>query len=448
MSGRKVILLSPENGFSHLLPHLNSEGWGGLAASNIAGVGTLLNKNKCSVGLVDLDHWGDFELAEMEEFVLANRSMEWIALVSHDSLQSESMRKFIKDLCYDYHLHPIEMDRLLVTMGHAYGKAELGCEGQNKKKASGSHGMIGNSPAMQKLYRTLEKINGFNEPVLIGGESGTGKELAARAIHQLSSRHAMPFVAVNCGALPPSLIQSELFGHERGAFTGAHQRKIGRIEAAAGGTIFLDEIGDLPIELQVNLLHFLQDKTIERVGSNLKITVDARIIAATHVNLEEAIEHGRFREDLYYRLNVLQLNIPPLREREGDIVLLAEEYFKRFSQEKKCSAQGFSKQTLLLMNRYPWPGNVRELINRVRRAMVMSESRLLVPADLGLDKRTPGRDVIKLENARVKADQELVLRALNSNHNNVSEAARELGVSRATMYRLISKFSNAGKHLS
>lgn len=293
---------------------------------------------------------------------------------------------------------------------------------------------------MEEIYRSVEKIHSINEPVLISGESGTGKELVARAIHQQSPRRDKPFIAVNCGALPSNLIQSELFGHERGSFTGAHQRKIGRIEAASEGTIFLDEIGDLPMELQVNLLHFLQDKKIERVGSNVSISVDARVIAATHVDLPKAIAQGNFREDLYYRINVLNLKMPPLRERGEDIILLAQEFFRRFSQDRVLAAQGFSQQTLHAMKLHSWPGNVRELINRVRSAMVMSENRMLQPMDLGLDRKSERKDGISLESSRNRIEQERLQHVLSRNRNNVTEAARELGVSRATMYRLIRKF--------
>ena len=443
--GRKLILLSPGNEFQDIVQSLYLGGWGVFEVSNITALEASNAAKACHVGLVCLDRLDDSGLAHVEEYVRSNWHTEWIALASPDALHSRAVCRFIKSFCFDYHIRPVDMGRLLMTVGHAYGKARLGKERQAEIGTVGRFGMIGNSSAIEEIYRNIEKIHSISEPVLIGGESGTGKELVARAIHQLSHRHDKPFIAVNCGALPPSLIQSELFGHERGAFTGAHQRKIGRIEAASGGTIFLDEIGDLPMELQVNLLHFLQDKTIERVGSNHSIAVDARVIAASHVDLPKAIAQGRFREDLYYRINVLHMKVPPLRERGDDIILLAQEYFKRFSKDRKYPAHGFSQESLRVMEHYAWPGNVRELINRVRHAMVMSESRLLLSADLGLDQPVGKPNGATLGSSRGKADQEYVQRVLISNHNNVSEAARELGVSRATMYRLISKFSE--KHV-
>jgi transcriptional regulator with PAS, ATPase and Fis domain len=243
---------------------------------------------------------------------------------------------------------------------------------------------------------------------------------------------------VNCGALPANLIQSELFGYEKGAFTGAAARKVGHIEAAAGGTIFLDEIGDLSADLQVNLLRFLQENTIERVGSTEKLSVDVRVIAATHVNLEKAVEEGRFREDLYYRLHVLNLKVPPLRERQGDVELLARFFFDKFAKERRPALRGFSHRALGVMREHDWPGNVRELINRVRRAMVMSDKRLITPEDLGLHAGAPRRRVITLEQAREEAERGAIQSCLQRVRN-VSRAARELGISRVTLYRLMEK---------
>jgi DNA-binding NtrC family response regulator len=437
---RKLLMVSPLDEFQDIVQLLRAEGWEVIQVSSIAALDSSRAAKECYVGLVGLDKLVDSELAEIEAYMQANRQIEWISLLSHDGLNLDTVCRFIRRYCFDYHLRPVDRNRLLMAAGHAYGKSML-CRSVPGEPASvGRFGMIGKSQEMEEIYRGIEKIHSIAEPVLISGESGTGKELVARAIHQLSSRRDKPFIAVNCGALPHNLIQSELFGHEKGSFTGAHQRKIGRIEAASNGTIFLDEIGDLPMELQVNLLHFLQDKSIERVGSNLSIPVDARVIAATHVDLPKAIAQGKFREDLYYRINVLHLKMPPLRERGDDIPLLAQEFFKRFSCDREHSAQGFSQQALHAIRHHAWPGNVRELINRVRSAMVMSENRLLQPVDLGLNLQAGAKDDITLESSRNRIEQERLLHVLNRNRNNVTEAARELGVSRATMYRLIRKF--------
>jgi DNA-binding NtrC family response regulator len=290
---------------------------------------------------------------------------------------------------------------------------------------------------MRQLFQQIGKIASIDFSVLICGESGTGKELAAQAIHQVSDRAAGPFVAVNCGALPKDLIQAELFGHEKGAFTGAERRRIGRVEAAQGGTLFLDEIGDLPLELQIHLLRFLQEKTIDRVGGSGQISVDVRVIAATNVNLERAVKEGRFREDLYYRLNVLHLDMPPLRERAEDVQLLAHHLLAKFASRINPNLQGFSQQAIECLNAHTWPGNVREMVNRIQRAVVMCEGKLIRPRDLGLDQDGPIQHLDTLAEARAKAEKAAIEATLQAVRNNVSKAARHLGISRVTLYRLM-----------
>jgi DNA-binding NtrC family response regulator len=297
----------------------------------------------------------------------------------------------------------------------------------------------GASEASRELAAQIRRVAKVDAPVLLVGESGSGKELAAQLVHRLSSRAAMPFVPVNCGAIPAGLIQSELFGYERGAFTGATKEKRGFIEAASGGTLFLDEIGDLPRDLQINLLRFLQEGTINRVGSVRPVRIDARVIAATNVDLERAVAQGAFREDLFYRLNVLSLRVPPLRERGEDILALAEHVFEKFAAEKSPRLKGFSDRALAAMRAHAWPGNVRELINRVRRAMVMAQGRLITPADLGLEKGEDAQSFEALESARTRAEQKAITLSLRSAGKNVSLAAKHLGISRMTLYRLMAK---------
>ena len=308
------------------------------------------------------------------------------------------------------------------------------------KRYAPEQDIVGSSAIMKKMFRGIRKLAGVDAPVLITGESGTGKEKAAISIHRCCNRAGHPFIAVNCGALPSSLIQSELFGYERGAFTGAARRKLGRIEMAAGGTLFLDEVGDFPLELQVVLLRFLQEKTIDRVGGGNQVQVDVRVIAATHVNLEQAVREGRFREDLYYRLSVLHLPVPPLRDRDGDVDLLAEYCWQQFLKEKSIQAEGFSKEALSAMNQHLWPGNVRELINRTRRAMIMADKRLIVPADLGLERRAVRHTGATLEQAREASEKQALQLALQHTKGNISLAAKRLGVSRVCVYRLIKKY--------
>jgi DNA-binding NtrC family response regulator len=307
-------------------------------------------------------------------------------------------------------------------------------------EANGGY-MIGASPAMISLFKTIRRYAESNAPVLITGESGTGKELAARAIHERSAFKDGPFVAINCGALPVTLIGSELFGYEKGAFTGATARKIGRIEAAEGGTVFLDEIGDLPLETQVHLLRFLQEQTIERIGGHKSIRINARIIAATNVDLQEAVADSRFRQDLYYRLNVLCLSMPPLRDRGEDVMLLAKFFLQHFATEMGRGNAEFSLEAQQRVATYAWPGNVRELIACLRRAVVMAEGPLVELPDLGLptDKQDEHGRLSALSGARAAAEATRVQATLEQNRFNIKRSAAQLGVSRVTLYRLIQK---------
>ena len=295
------------------------------------------------------------------------------------------------------------------------------------------------NPASHKLMRNIDKMAKTSSSVLITGETGTGKEVSANAIHAKSERRNASFIAVNCGALPSQLIQSELFGHEKGAFTGATHRRIGQVEQANKGTLFLDEIGDLPLELQANLLRFLQEQTIVRVGGSEQISVDVRIIAATHVNLEQAIESGRFREDLYHRLNVLPLYVPPLRHRQDEIMPLATHFLQEYAKKNNTLIVGFHNEARGVMLAHSWPGNVRELCNLVHRAVAMSDNTLISPEDLGLNRRVFRPELQTLEEARCETEKQLIQFALRQTSKKVSLAATILGVTRATMYRLIEK---------
>jgi PAS domain S-box-containing protein len=300
--------------------------------------------------------------------------------------------------------------------------------------------MIGTGPQVQKLLAQIDKIAAVSAPVMITGESGTGKELAARAIHELSNYSKGPFVAVNCGAIVGSLVQAELFGYEKGAFTDAKQRKIGYIESANGGTLFLDEVGDLPLEQQVSLLRFLQEKTIQRVGGIEYIAIDTRVIAATHVDLERAVKEGRLREDLYYRLNVLQLTTPSLRERVADIEILANYFFNKFSKEKHPNVKGFSQECIQTMKYFAWRGNVREMMNRIRRGMVMCDKNLISAADLGIESTSAGFDKLSLREIKEQAEKQAIREAIARAGQNIALASRHLGISRVMLYRLMNKY--------
>ena len=416
--------------------------WNIFPMSDLNAAKNVLHDRTFRVGLAVIDTPVSRNLKDMEEVILESPGTEWIALVSRTCLEIPGLTRLLADVFYDHHSLPVDRERLLACIGHAYGKAALRERLAAEPGNLGRFNMVGSSSVMQQMYSDLLKMSPVDAPILITGENGTGKKLAARAIHQLSPRCDEPFVAVNCGALPAQLIQSELFGHEKDAYAGMRQRKTGHIEAAQDGSIFLDEIGDLSPELQVNLLRFLQEKSNERAGSARQISAPVRVIAATRSDLESAVKNGRFREDLYYRLNVLHLKIPALRHREEDIELLARTYFERFVREKKSGVKGFTQEAVQVMRQHDWPGNVRELINRVQRAVIMSNNRLLTAADLGLERRDQARLLMTLEEARAKAERDLIQLALRAHGHNVSEAARHLGISRATFYRLLGKEHN------
>jgi DNA-binding NtrC family response regulator len=328
---------------------------------------------------------------------------------------------------------------------------------QTSTAATGHGGepvMVGNCARIKAVFNAIRRFAPLEAPILITGESGTGKELTALAIHERSPFSSGPFVAVNCSGLPTSLIASELFGHEKGAFTGALNRRIGRIEAAHGGTLFLDEIGDLPLELQGNLLRFLQDNTIERVGSNDPLKVRTRIIAATNVDLEAAVAHDRFRRDLFYRLDVLRIRVPPLRERREDIELLLQFFHQQTCQELGCPKRLVTGHAVNALKEYSWPGNIRELISKIRRAVVMAEGEMLDIADFELDDSpqpakpeplntamTQGSDPMPSDLTHVREDAEAraIIESLVRHHYNVTAAAKELGIARTTMYNRMNK---------
>jgi transcriptional regulator with PAS, ATPase and Fis domain len=309
--------------------------------------------------------------------------------------------------------------------------------------------MVGNSPAMLEVFEHIRRFAACGVPVLITGESGTGKELVARAIHDRSSRAEGPFVALNCAAVPPTLIASELFGYEKGAFTGAATRKHGHVEHAHRGTLFLDEIGDMPIDLQGLLLRFLQEGEILRVGGRQPIKVDVRVVAATNVRLREAIEAGKLREDLYYRLNVLTIDLPPLRERHGDVEVLATYFLREIARELNRDLPGFTPEAMAAVLAYPWPGNVRELIATIRRAVVLANGPLIGLSDLRLEpvRLTRSRRATDVPQAQSdpspknvrssSSERDAILQALDESRFNVTRAARSLGVSRATLYRML-----------
>ena len=442
MTKRNVLVLDAEGSVSKQLRELARNDFSIFDTCSLAEANVLLGKIPFCASLIVFCSNHSWPQDEVEQVISGPSHSEWIALTDSQALENPEFQSFLLRAFNDHHTLPLDLPRLLITIGHACGRSRLRTALTEKKQDNNQYHIYGTSPVMRTFLVSLRKVIHTDVSVLIGGETGTGKELVAQAIHKFSKRSSAPMVVVNCGAIPANLIQSELFGHEKGAFTGATQRHIGKFEAAKGGVLFLDEIGDLPLDMQVSLLRVLQERAIFRVGSSQMIPVDFRVIAATHVNLQDAIAQGRFREDLFYRLNVLHLELPPLRERGSDITLLAETVFQKFAPiSKNNHVKGFSKEALRIMRTYNWPGNVRELINRVQRAMVMSENRLLSPDDLGLEALADKLPGLTLDSARASFDRDVLETSLRTNGNKVSKTARELGVSRVTLYRMMNKLS-------
>jgi two-component system NtrC family response regulator len=334
----------------------------------------------------------------------------------------------------------LDIDVLRLIVSRAGQMFEL--EAENRRLMDGAaispvDGMIAGSPEMLQVLRSIEKIAPADVAVLLLGESSTGKELLAQAIHKMSARADAPFVPINCAAIPETLLESELFGHEKGAFTGALKQNIGRIESADRGTLFLDEIGDVPLTMQVKLLRFLQDQVVERVGGRKPVQVDVRIVCATNQDLDRMMAEGRFREDLFYRLNEVTVRVPPLRERLGDAVLLGSFFLRRFASEYGRQIRGFSANALTAIQAHQWPGNVRELKNRIKRAVVMSDGPLASPADLGLSSKEDEPRLLGIRAARARAEREVLQLALAQAGSNLSKAAKLLGISRPTLYDLM-----------
>lgn len=405
------------------------------------GVG--MRRDDIVVAMADLRHGDEQAIQAMGRLMDNHPWLPWLVLVPQETAAGKpEVARVLRDSA-DFFTVPVDMKRLL----HTLTKISNGWSPTAEK--ADIPGIVGAvSPVMRAIMSSLRKYAPVELPVLITGETGSGKEIAARALHGLSARCEHPFVPINCGALPSNLVQSELFGHERGAFTGASARRIGHFEAAAGGTVFLDEIGDLPLDAQTSLLRLMEEGTLVRVGSSQPIKLDVRVLAATHVDMEMAVTQGRFREDLYYRLNVLRLRMPALREREGDVELLAQYFLDAFRLRHHSRAHAFSSQARQAMRGFAWPGNVRELLNRVQRAAVVAEGTLISAADLDLqDKQPISASRSSLGLTRVSAEREAILNCLHESHFNISECARRLNVSRVTVYRLCKKHKVALEEL-
>ena len=366
----------------------------------------------------------------------------------------ENARKAVQMGAYDYYLKPVDMNELKVILKRAFYLSEI--ESENRRlhmilhREAGFAGMIGQSPEMLRVFETIRKVASTDASILIMGKSGTGKELVARAIHEKSTRNQGSFIPINCGAIPGTLLESELFGYEKGAFTGAYARQNGKFEYADKGTLFLDEIGEMSPELQAKLLRFLQEKKIQRLGGRKDIGIDTRVIAATNIDLNRAMQEGGFREDLFFRISVISINIPPLRERGFDIKLLANTFLERYKVMFKKKIKGFSRSAVDELERHPWPGNVRELENKVQKAVITADSNVIGSHDLGLDAQPeeavrggrPGKRCkeVTLKEARKRLEIDLIANAVERHNGNIKRASAELGISRPTLYDLIDKY--------
>ncbi|MEM6579634.1 MAG: PEP-CTERM-box response regulator transcription factor [Pseudomonadota bacterium] len=346
---------------------------------------------------------------------------------------------------YDFYQKPADPEILSLIVERAYRVHELELENRRLQQYTSDSplsGVIATSPQILEVCRTVEKVAPTDITTLLLGASGTGKERFAQALHELSDRAGKKVVAINCAAIPDTLLESELFGYEKGAFTGATQQTIGKIEHADGGTLFLDEIGDLPMELQAKLLRFLQERVVERLGGRKEIPVDVRIICATHQNLQEQISEGRFREDLYYRVSEITINIPALKDRDGDAQVIAKSFLDRFSRELKRPLKGFDAGAIQAIEAYEWPGNVRELESRVKRATIMADGSYVTAKDLELNEIDSVQEprALNLKQIREEAEQNAIRRALAATENNITDSAHALGVTRPTLYNMMEKY--------
>jgi two-component system NtrC family response regulator len=366
-------------------------------------------------------------------------------IVASGHAARESALRAISSGAYDFYQKPVDIDQLGLIVRRAFQLHGIENENRRLEEQVGDERtvlgtMITAAPEMLKVARTIERVANADVSVMLLGASGTGKELLARGLHETSRRRGGGFVAINCAAIPENLLEAELFGYEKGAFTGAIKTTEGKIELAHGGTLFLDEVGDIPLPLQVKLLRFLQERTIERIGGRKPIVVDTRIACATHRNLEEMIAQGTFREDLYYRLAEIVVRIPTLAERHGDAALLAKHFLNRYSKEMNPQVKGFTPGALAAIDGWGWSGNVRELENRMKRAVIMADGKLITPEDLDLAAPTDESLPVNLKAAREETDRRLIRHALARTENNISSAAKLLGISRPTLYDLLKQY--------
>jgi len=454
MTMEKLLIIDDNADIRQQLKWGLSDDYSVLLAGDVNEGVALFRKNQPPVVILDLG-LPPYEDTSVEGFrglaeLLALNPYIKIIMLTGNS-ERENALKAMQMGAYDFFPKPPVLSELKVVIGRAFHVANL--EEQNRTlqrsielNARESGGMIGQCPEMLSVFSTIKKVAPSDVSIFITGENGTGKELVAQAIHEYGLRKNGPFIPINCGAIPENLLESELFGHEKGAFTGAHSMVQGKLQYAHKGTLFLDEIGELPVNLQVKLLRFLQEGVIQRVGGRQDIPIDTRVVCATNVDIAKAIKEGQFREDLYYRISVISVALPPLRERGDDILLLANHFLRIYNDEYRKKVRRFSSASINFLKSYEWPGNVRELRNRVQRAIIMSDATALEPSDLGSDMEPSGipvmedeQRVLNLRDARNKVEREMIIAAIERQNGNIVKAAEALGVSRPTLYDLMKR---------
>lgn len=445
MLKEKILIVDDEEGIRTQLSWALQDEYEILLASNAEEALEVTRKERPDLIALDIalstyEHEKD-GLDILEDLLQIDPFLKVIMITGHG--EKENALRAISSGASDFYTKPINLEELKIIIKralHIQGLERQNRELTQKLEEKKFEEIIGASSKMIEVFKTIKKIATPDVTVLITGDSGTGKEMVAKAVHRQSLRKDNPFVTINCGAIPETLLESELFGHEKGAFTDAYAQKKGKFEYANGGTVFLDEIGELPLSLQVKLLRFLQDHQIERIGGKEPISLDLRIIAATNKPLEKEVQTENFREDLYYRLSVINIHLPPLKDRGDDVIILANAMLNIFSKEYNKTNLSYSHRSILKLKEYNWPGNVRELENKVKRAVIMCQSKRITPTDLGFSPSDELKKPFSLQAIREKAEKEAIIDALNTNDWNVSNAAKYINVSRTTLYGLIEKY--------
>lgn len=443
---KKILIIDDEEGIRDQFKWSLKQDYEVLVAGN-AEEGIKLFKSEhpdLVVSDIALSGNGDQDGLQLFEDIQLLDSMAKVIIITGNE-QKDLALKAVQMGAYDFYKKPIDLQEFKIVLKRALHlqkiESEIKLSTLENSDELYTAEIIGKCQQMSEVYDIIERTSATDATILITGESGTGKELVAKALHRQSPRKDFPFVVINCGAIPENLLESELFGHEKGAFTGAHVQRKGRIERANQGTVFLDEIGELSVALQVKLLRFFQEHEIERVGGREPIKIDVRIIAATNRNLEEEIKKERFRPDLFYRLSVIPINLPPLREREQDILTLANHFLNKFNLEHERKIKGFSREATKLIQDYSWPGNIRELENKVKRAVIMTKNAVIIPEDFNLKFEESPHEKMNLRKAVEEFEENCIRQALLKNDGNVSRTAQELGINRTTFYDMLNKYN-------